>query len=153
MSTYSNAIERIRFSADQIPALSEPLPTLRLGAPIVAPEDLLAPIVASGGTGAALAEHGERGLRAAFAGERLIAYVHPQTGESAVYPSIESLEPGHALARHATAAAERLLGEKSLFPGDATTDEVLAPLTLYGATHPKGSERGQPTEYLAYRAD
>jgi hypothetical protein len=150
MTTFSEATERIRFSADQIPTLSEPLPILRLGSPVLAPEHLLAPIVAASGADATLAERGEHGLRAAFAGKRLIAYVHPQTGESAVYPSLESLEPGRALARHATAAAERLVGEASLFPADATTNEVLAPVTLYGATHAKGGERGRPAEYLAY---
>jgi Family of unknown function (DUF6345) len=141
---------RIRFSIEQIPELNEPLPVVRLGPQAVAPEALTRECARAVARGAELTEHGKSGLRAAYDGHRLVAYVHPATGQSRVYPSLEKLRPGEHLAQRAAAAAERIVRDRALFPEDMTEVIALPPVTLFGAKHSKTDTRTEPAEYLSF---
>ena len=112
--------DRIEFTpSKQIPAVRKAMPLLELGPPAVASANLLERL---SGTVAPRAKFRELkgGARAAYDGKRLVAFVNPKSGESRVYPSLESLKPGKGLAERAGAAAAQLVADRSLFPEDAT---------------------------------
>jgi hypothetical protein len=141
---------RVRFSLQQIPELAEPLPVVRLGPPVLAPDALLRDFASAVAGGATLAERGNPGLRATFDGDRLVSYIYLTTGESRVFPSLENLHPGEHLAQHAATAAERILRDKSLFPEDMSEVAALTPVTLFGARHSRERGDSRPAEYLSF---
>ena len=141
---------RIRFSLQQIPELAEPLPVVRLGPQVVAPEALMRDFASTVARRATLTERGKPELRASFDGDRLVSYVHLTTGESRVFPSLESLQPGEHLGRYAAAAAERILRDQSLFPEDMSEVVALTPATLFGARHSREGGDSRPAEYLSF---
>jgi len=141
---------RIRFSLQQIPELAEPLPVVRLGPQVVAPEALMRDFASTVARRATLTERGKPELRASFDGDRLVSYVHLTTGESRVFPSLENLQPGEHLGRYAAAAAERILRDQSLFPEDMSEVVALTPATLFGARHSREGGDSRPAEYLSF---
>ncbi len=141
---------RIRFDLRQIPDIGEPLPVVGLGPPVVAPEALMQEFARTVARGAELTRHGKSGLRAAFDGHRLVASVHPATGESRVYPALEQLRPGERLAQRAAETAGRIRRDRELFPEDLSEVVALAPMTLFGSRHSKGGATTPPAEYLSF---
>jgi len=139
---------RVHVSPEQIPVVGSSMPVLKLGPVVSAPESLLAEAVRAVAPSASLVAFGDRGLRAAFDGDRLVAAVHPTTGESRVFPALEALRPGRC-AERARALAQMLLREGKLFPADDTDVVGLEPTVLAGSTHARGSE-SVSGEYLAY---
>ena len=142
--------DRIEFSpSKQIPAVRKAMPLLELGPPAVASADLLERL---SGTVAPRAKFRELkgGARAAYDGKRLVAFVNPKSGESRVYPSLESLKPGKGLAERARSAAAQLVADRSLFPEDATRAVPLTPSTLMSSRRPLEGRRTPAREYLAY---
>jgi hypothetical protein len=141
---------RIHFSLEQIPQLTEPLPVVRLGPQVLAPQALMQEFASAVAQGAKLTDRGGAELRASFDGDRLVAYVHLTTGESRVFPSLENLQPGEHLAQQAAAAAERIARDRSLFPEDASEVVPLAPVTLLAARHSREHGDSRPAEYLSF---
>jgi hypothetical protein len=141
---------RIRFSLQQIPELAESLPVVRLGPQVLAPEALMQDLASTVAQGATLTERGKSGLKATFDGDRLVSYVHLTTGESRVFPSLESLQPGEYIAQRAAAAAERIMRDQSLFPEDVSKVVALTPVTLFGARHSRKGGDSRPAEYLSF---
>lgn len=141
---------RICFDLRQIPELREPLPVVGLGPPVVAPEALTQDFARTVARGAELTGPGKSGLRTAFDGHRLVAYVHAATGESQVFPALEKLRPGERLAQRAAATAERIRRDRELFPEDLSDVVALAPTTLFGSRHSKGGATTSPAEYLSF---
>src|SRR5436309_408429 len=99
---------RIHLSPEQIPEVKQPMPVMKLGAEVVAPEALVQGIVRAVAPEAELKELGNTGARAAYDGHRLVAFVHPKTGESRVFPSLEALKPGERLGERAKAISARI---------------------------------------------
>lgn len=135
--------------SEQIPTVTKAMPLLALGRPAVASGDLLEKMSRTVAPEATFKELKD-GARAAYDGERLVAFVNPQSGESRVYPSLESLKPGKGLAERARAAAEELLGDRSLFPEDATRAVPLVPTTLLSSRRSREGKRSPAREYLGY---
>jgi hypothetical protein len=141
---------RVHISADQIPLPDRPLPVFELGSPCAAPESLLQGTIDTVAPGAGLVEVGERGLRAAHDGERLVAFVHPETGASYVYPSLEALTPGAGIGQRARELAAKLLEDRELFPADGTRVIARDPIILAGAKYERGRDLAEREEYLGY---
>lgn len=141
---------RVQFTPEsQIPPVEKPMPLLELGAPALASTDLLESMRDAVAPKARFKEL-KSGATAAYEGKRLVAFVNPKTGESAVFPSLEGLKPGKGLAERAAVVAAKLAREESLFPEDATTAVPLSPITLMGANRKRGQRRSAPREYLGY---
>ena len=133
----------------QIPAVSKAMPLLELGPPAVAPAELLEELSRTVAPKAKFTEL-KGGARAAYDGKRLVAFVNPKSGESRVYPSLESLKPGKGLAKRARATAAKLVADRSLFPEDATRAVPLTPTTLMSSRRPREGRRTPAREYLGY---
>jgi len=141
---------RIHLTPDQIPAVTKPMPVLKLSAPVVAPDEFIARIMHAVAPRASLEPLGGRGVRAAYDGKRLVALIHPNTRESKVFPSLEDLKPGQRLSERSKAVAAQLLHERSLFPEDGTEAFALPPASLFAARQSRGKQRTKPAEYLSY---
>jgi Family of unknown function (DUF6345) len=140
----------IHLSPDQIPEVKQPMTVMKLGDVVVASEALLQGIVRAVAPEAKLKKLGNTGARAAYDGRRLVAFVHPKTGESRVFPALETLKPGKQLGERATAISARIARDASLFPKDGTQVTALAPVTLMGSRHIRDGEQTEPEEYLAF---
>ncbi len=140
----------IHLSPDQIPEVKQPMIVMKLGEAVVASEELLQGIVRAVAPDAELKELGNTGARAAYDGRRLVAFVHPKTGESSVFPALEKLKSGKGLGERATAISARIVRDASLFPYDGTQVTALAPITLMGSRHAREGEQAEPAEYLAF---
>ncbi len=140
----------IYLSLDQIPEVKQPMPVMRLGAQVVAPEELLQNIVRAVAPEAELKDLGDTGARAAYDGNRLVAFVHPETGESRVFPALETLKPGQELAERASRIAARIADDDALFPQDGTQVAALAPMTLFGSRHTRDERETRPEEFLSF---
>src|SRR5262245_6123807 len=103
---------RIRLSLDQIPVVNNAMPLMKLGAPVVVPDELVVPAIRAVAPRASLAPLGSRGARAAYDGRRLVAFIDPSIPELKVFPSLQGLKPGQRLSERAKAVAERLLHER-----------------------------------------
>jgi hypothetical protein len=141
---------RIHLKVDQIPEVQRPMPVLKLESPVLPSEDRLAEMAKAVSPRASFRDMNNGAARAAYDGNRLVALANLKTGESRVFPSLESLKPGRQLAERAKAAAEGILGERELFPDDGTAMVPLAPVTLMGSRHSRGEQRTEPDEYLGY---
>jgi Family of unknown function (DUF6345) len=151
MMTDRTEASEIVLSLEQIPEVKEPMPVMELGTKVLAPEGLLHGVVRAGAPDAAIKPFGQAGAQAAHDGKRLVAFVNPVTGESSVFPLLESLKPGRGLKESARRAASSLADDASLFPKDGTRIVPLEPVTLVGARHQRDGERtGAALEYLAY---
>src|SRR5215469_6329814 len=84
----------IVLSLEQIPEVKEPMPVMELGNKVLAPERLLNGVIRAGAPDAAIKPFGQADALAAHDGKRLVAFVNPVTGESSVFPLLESLKPG-----------------------------------------------------------
>src|SRR5690242_6601437 len=114
------ASPRINFSVDQIPQVPGPMPLLKLEDPVVVSEDRLAEmtrVIAPNGEFRDLNQGAARGV---YDGKRLVALVNGKTGETRLFPALESLRPAQGLADRAKAAGERFAAEQELFPEDGT---------------------------------
>lgn len=140
---------QIDFSQEQIPEVHEPMQLLKLDAPIVARRDMIEAMVRKITPGAEVRE-GKSGAIAAYDGNRLVAYVHPETGQTNLFPLLERLKAGRGLAERAKEATERLGSDPTLFPKDVTRLIPLAPVTLLASTHSRDGERTKPAEILAF---
>ena len=96
------------------------LPVLRFGAPTVADPERVLQYARAVSPNAAFQSVGNSGLQTAMDGERMVAYIHPVTGESRVFPLLESLKPGQGLRDKAYAMAARMAADEELFPKDDT---------------------------------
>jgi len=133
-----------------IPVTTEPMPVYQLGEPVVVPSDYLCDIIENVAPNAQLLAFGTQGASAAFDGDRLVAFVHPQTGESRVFPTLEGLKPGKGLESVASAVAAKFASDPTLFPADDTTLVVGNPITLSGSQSPCEGSATDPEEYLAF---
>ena len=141
----------IVLSLEQIPEVKEPMPVMELGTKVLAPERHLHDAVRSSTKDGAIKPFGHAGAHAVHDGKRLAAFVNPVTGESNVFPRLESLHPARGLKEAASRAASRLADDASLFPKDETQIVPLAPVTLSGMRHERdGKRKGPASEYLAY---
>jgi hypothetical protein len=150
MSERTNAAD-IVLSLDQIPEVTAPLRVMELGSRVMAPERLLHNALHLSAPDAAIKPFGQTGAEAAHQGKRLVAFVNPASGESSVFPLLESLKPALGLKEAARRAATGLAQDASLFPKDGTRVVPLDPVTLVGARHYRDGGRKEPAaEYLAY---
>lgn len=150
MPGYGSHHPSIHLSADQIPEIKQPMGVLKLDHAVVASKELLRDIVRTTAPEAELKELGDTGALAAYDGRRLVAFVHPKTGESSVFPTLEALRPGEHPGERAGAIAARLASDASLFPKDETQVSVLPAITLMGSRHIRGHARAESAEYLAF---
>ena len=67
---------------------------------------------------------GKSGARAAYEGNRIVAFVNPKTGESRVFPLLEALKPGQGLANRAKAVSEQIIQDVSLFPRELVAFDI-----------------------------
>ena len=141
--------KHIHLSVDQIPEIREPMVLLKLGDPVLAHPELVKEIIRAVAPDAERKE-GTHGAWAAYDGKRLVAFVHPKTGETTVFPALEALQPGVALADRARVIAERLVKDAALFPQDSTKVVALAPMTLVASNHSRHGEAAPPKECLSY---
>jgi hypothetical protein len=140
---------RIAFSPDLIPDLKEKMPVFRLEAPTLAPRDVVHGFVRNVSPNAEFTTMGNS-LLTAFDGNRLVSFINPISGESKVFPALEALKPGNGLAERAHAIAVRIAQDEALFPKDATHLAPLPAVTLMGARHLKGQDRGKAAEVLSF---
>jgi len=139
----------VKISPDQIPRIQEPLPVFQLCDQVVVCDDYLDTIIKNVAENSTLKTFGTKGASAAFDGDRLIAFVRPDTGESRVFPSFECLKPGTDLIQKAEAAAIEFAQNTALFPPDDTQLVPLSPVTLSGSKSINGSAC-PPEEFLAF---
>jgi len=140
----------IYLSANQIPEVKQPMVVMKLGGAVVASEELLRGIVQTIAPEIELRELENSGALAAYNGRRLVAFVHPKTGESSVFPTLEALKPGERLGERARAISARIANDASLFPEDGTQVTALPPVTLMGSRHIRGDKQIESAEYLAF---
>src|SRR2546430_13814241 len=101
---------RVSLSLEQIPEIKEPMPVMKLGAAALAPDGLIQDIVRTVAPNGKFSEMGESGARAAYDGNRVVAFVDPKTGESLVFPLLETLTSGQRLAERAKAISMQISG-------------------------------------------
>ena len=140
----------VQIDVTLIPVNTEPLPVYRLGPQVVVSSDYLCDIIKNVAPDAQLSAFGDQGASAAFDGDRLVAFVHPATGESRVFPTLECVEPGEGFSEKATTAAAQFASDTSLFPADDTVLVVGNPITLSGSQSPCEGNASVPEEYLAF---
>jgi|HubBroStandDraft_1064217.scaffolds.fasta_scaffold00199_16 hypothetical protein len=149
--TEQAGFSEIGLALAQIPEVTEPMPVMELGTRVLAPERLLQDVLHASAADASMMPYGNAGALAAHDGKRLRAFVHPITGESSVFPLLESLRPGRNLEDLAGRAGRRLATDASLFPKDGTEVVPQAPITLAGAHHRRdGGHTGPAAEFLAF---
>ena len=146
----SNESKRhIHLSLDHIPEVREPMPVMKLGAPVMAPEKLIRDIVRVIAPEAEFKEMAS-GARHAYHKNRLVAFVNPKSGESNVIPTLGMLKPGIKLSEQARAVAVKIARESALFPKDGTEAVALEPIPLLGAKYRIGEKATNPSEYISY---
>jgi hypothetical protein len=142
---------KIRFSPAQIPIVKEPMLVMKMGDPVVRTEDLLRKMARSLSPNLQFQDLGQSGARGAYDGKRLVAYLNPKTGESRIFPSLETLKPAQGLAERAKAVAQKMLSDKTLFPDDGTRAIALTPIVLNGTKRSRDkNERPITSQYLSY---
>src|SRR5216684_6057618 len=161
-TTGQRVADRVRISVDQIPAMTAPMPVLRLAKQ--APPDafvrrFLANVAPQAKTLEPLGKNklfAQGNLRppdnlyGAFDGNHLAAYVDNQSGDAQVFPAMSRLKPmrqdelerAGVIARQSF-AREQLLGK------DDTRFELLKPLALYGQNTTRSGSQGKSL-FLAY---
>lgn len=140
----------INLTPDMIPTIQNPMPVFKLCDQVEVCSDYLSGIVKNVAPSAELTAFGTNGASAAFDGDRLVAFVRPDTGESRVFPSFECLKPGNDLISKAAAAAQDLLSDTSLFPKDDTTLIALPPTTLSGSKSTCQGNATAPESFLGF---
>ena len=140
----------IHLSPNQIPEVRQPMAVMKLGSTVVASKELLRGIIQAIAPEAELKELEKTGALAAYSGRRLVAFVHPKTGESNVFPTLEALKPGKRLGERAEAISARIANDASLFPEDGTKVTALSPVILMGSRHTRDDKRTESAEYLAF---
>jgi hypothetical protein len=140
----------VQLSPTLIPLLTEPLEVFKLGEPVLVPQDFLHNIAKNVVPDIELKQLG-CGTLAAYANNTLVAYLDPKTGESKVFPLLESLSPANGLGSNATAIAGRLAANRTLFP--ILDSEKVIPLPPTTLTRSKSLSQGNataPEDTLAY---
>ena len=140
----------VPLSLDQIPVVREPMSIIKLGDPVLAPDNLIHDIVQVVAPEAEFKDIEESGSRGAYHKNRLVAFIDHNTGHSKVFPTLEMLKPGAGLAEQAKAIVAKLAHESALFPEDGTEAVTLEPLSLFGAKHNRGENGSKPSEYISY---
>ena len=140
----------VSLSLEQIPQVKEPMSLMKLGAAALAPDGVVLDIVRSVAPNAEFKEIGKSGAKVAYDGVRVVAFVNPKTGESRVFPLLESLKPGQRLTERAKAISTRIIHNETLFPKDGTQVVPLRPATLLGSRHSRGGDATRPSEYLSF---
>jgi len=116
----------ITFDSSIIPSLHSSLPVFQLRAPLRVPDSILSQIVRevpilANGTGI-IAQNGNR----------TVAVIDPDTGETTIYPRYESLQPSNGINTDGNAT---FINNTDLFPGDNTHIQAILGPTLYATTH------------------
>lgn len=140
----------VQIDVNIIPVTTEPMPVYQLGEQVVVPSDYLCDIITNVAPDAQLSAFGDQGASAAFDGDRLVAFVHPTTGESRVFPTLQWLEPGEGLSEIASTIAAQFASDTTLFPADDTTLVVGNPITLSGSQSPCQGNATDSEEYLGF---
>jgi hypothetical protein len=141
---------RIDLLLDQIPEVRGSMLVMKLDTPTLAPEKLIRDTVQVGAPEAEFKKISKSEARVAYHKKRLVALVHPTSGESNVIPTLGMLKPGIGLAERAKVVASEVALESALFPKDGTEAVALAPLPLLGAKHQRGEKGTKPSEYISY---
>ena len=71
---------QIHLSLEQIPEVTNPMPVMKLGAPVLAPRQMIQDLVRTIAPKAEFKEMGNTGAQAAYEGHRLVAFISPKTG-------------------------------------------------------------------------
>jgi hypothetical protein len=140
----------VKITPDMIPEIKSAMPVFKLCDQVEVPHDYLSGILKNVAPDAKLSSFGKSGGSAAFDGDKLVAFVNPETGESRVFPSLECLKPGKDLIEKAKEAAEDLISDTTLFPKDDTSLVVLPPTTLSGSTSNCSGNATNPEQFLGF---
>jgi hypothetical protein len=147
---YKREKNRIHLLFEQIPEVKSPMPVFKLGVRVVAPDILVRGIVRDVAPNAEMRALKKKGGSAAYEANRLVSFVHPETGETNVFPALESLTPAFGLAERAKEVAARFASDTTLFPKDGTHVIPLTPVTLLGSRRSRDGARTPPAEYLSF---
>lgn len=161
-TTSQRVTSRVRISVDQIPAMTAPMPVLRLakqGPPDAFVRRFLAHVAPQAKTLEPLARNklfAQGNLRpsdtlyGAFDGNHLAAYVDNQTGDAQVFPAMSRLKPmSQAELERVGVIARQSFAQEQILGKDDTRFELLKPLALYGQNTTRGGSQGKSL-LLAY---
>jgi Family of unknown function (DUF6345) len=140
----------VKISPDMIPEIKEPMPVFKLCEQVVVSPHYLDSIIKNVAPDAEIQSFGTQGASAAFDGDKLVAFVRPDTGESRVFPSFECLKPGQGFADKASSVAAQIASDISLFPQDDTELVALPPTTLSSSKSWSTGNATVPEELLAF---
>jgi hypothetical protein len=126
------------------------MPVLKLGDHVMPSPNLMHQLLHAAAPHASLKPIGEGGISAARDGQHTVAMVNRKTGESKVFPLVESLKSGQNLVEHAKAVAAKFAADQSFFPKDDTRITALAPLSLLKSVHTPGAVALPASHVLSY---
>src|SRR5262245_13846732 len=110
----NNTSGLIHFSPELIPLVTEPLPAFDLGEAVVASTDLISSIIRNVAPDLELQTSDDCKISAAYLDETLIGFIDPHTGESGVFPLLESLPSGNF--NESSQTLDKISADRSIFP-------------------------------------
>ena len=136
------------FGDCSIPKFSDRLPFYTLGEPVAFPPDILRDFLTSTRTSNDCNETHQGGSSFYYNGDRLAALYDNSTGQTTLWPTLESLHPAENISIPFDHFSE-YLNDSRIFPPDDTRITAEAGSTLFGSKNSSGSI--SPTQ--AYLAD
>jgi hypothetical protein len=125
---------------------TQTLPVFTLGEQVVFPPKVLQQILTPHAPETALNETSAKGAQVVFDGKRVAAFRDPSTGETSVFPKLESLTPA-ATHNISVEHASEYVRDSQIFPADDSHFALVQGSTLYGSRNGSGISTS-PAVYL-----
>lgn len=146
VSATESLLQNIHLNRSLIPNVRETWPSFDLSGPTVLPADLLKETLQNVSPKAVLSDIPKSSGKIARDGDRLVAFVNPETGETSIYPQYEALRPTFNIS---TGNIAKFVGNAQVFPRDHTNFTIVQGSNLYGSTHDNQSQSSTPAPYLS----
>ena len=152
LSNVSYADHAILMSEAMIPEIKKPMRIFKLGEQVVPTAARMQSLIRT----APLRKQielkslvGQKKQLVAFDKDRLLAFMQPSSGFSAIIPNIGSIKPSLQTLEQSKIAAASLLKDKMLFPKDDTSIEALPPISVVGRKILRNGESGKTENYMS----
>ncbi|KAI9779689.1 MAG: hypothetical protein M1839_007187 [Geoglossum umbratile] len=135
---------KVNWKEFSIPSFDEKLPLFSLGDAVQFPPELLPEIFKTAAPGVEVKGQTVNSSKFFYDGDRLTAFFDNNTGETSVFPRLESLKPAASI----SGDISRYLKDLRIFPADDTSLSIVIGSRLLGSRKKEGAAVSDPAIYL-----